>query len=87
MPRGCEVMQPAKAVHIRCNCTFEEATPMPKALSISGMVVAVLLLLIFGLDLALQFPFNGISKPMDIGFVVCSIVLAYLSWSTFRELP
>ena len=40
---------------------------MPKALSISGMVVAVLLLLIFGLDLALQFPFNGISKPMDIG--------------------
>jgi hypothetical protein len=24
---------------------------------------------------------------MDVGFVVCSIVLAYLSWSTFRELP
>lgn len=60
---------------------------MPKALSISGMVVAVLLLLIFGLDLALKFPFNHASMSMDIGFVVCSIVLAYLSWSTFRELP
>jgi hypothetical protein len=60
---------------------------MPKALSISGMVVAVLLLLIFGLDLALKFPFNQASMPMDIGFVVCALVLAYLSWSTFRELP
>ena len=87
MPRGCEVMQPAKAVHIRCNCTFEEATLMPKALSISGMVVAVLLLLIFGLDLAVDFPFAGDTTMMDVGFVVCSIVLAYLSWSTFRELP
>jgi len=80
-------MQPAKAVHIRCNCTFEEATPMPKVLSITGMVVAVLLLLIFGLDLALDFPFSGDTTMMDVGFVVCSVVLAYLSWSTFRELP
>ena len=31
---------------------------MPKVLCIVGMVVAVLLLLVFGLDLAIQFPFR-----------------------------
>jgi hypothetical protein len=66
---------------------LEEDTPMPKALSISGMVVAVLLLLLFGLDLALKFPFSGAEPVMDIGFVVCSVLLAYMSWSTYRELP
>lgn len=59
---------------------------MPKALSISGMVVAVLLLLLFGLDLALQFPFGRV-LVMDIGFVICAVLLAYMSWSTYRELP
>jgi len=60
---------------------------MPKALSITGMVVAVLLLLIFGLDLGLGFPFKKSSAMMDIGFLVCSAILAYMSWSTYRELP
>jgi hypothetical protein len=60
---------------------------MPKALSITGMVVAVLLLLIFGLDLGLGFPFKKSSMMMDIGFLVCSAILAYMSWSTYRELP
>lgn len=60
---------------------------MPKALSITGMVVAVLLLLIFGLDLGLGFPFKGSSSTMDIGFLICSAILAYMSWSTYRELP
>ena len=59
---------------------------MPKALSITGMAVAVLLLLIFGLDLGLQFPF-GRNTPMDVGFIICSAILAYMSWSTYRELP
>jgi hypothetical protein len=58
---------------------------MPKALTISGMVVAVLLLLPFGLDLALQFPFGRASMAMDIAFVVCAAMLGYMSWSAFRE--
>lgn len=58
---------------------------MPKALSISGMVVAALLLLLFGLDLALQFPFGRVIT-MDVGFLVCSVILAYMSWSAYREL-
>ena len=58
---------------------------MPKALCIVGIVVAVLLLVVFGLDLAIGFPFGKASTAMDIGFVVCSLVVGYLSWTTFRE--
>jgi len=58
---------------------------MPKILSISGMVVAGVLLLLFGLDLALGQPFQKVDTTMDIMFVVSSLMLAYLSWSTFRE--
>ncbi|MEX0714354.1 MAG: hypothetical protein WD278_18605 [Pirellulales bacterium] len=60
---------------------------MPKALSIIGMIVAICLLLMFGLDLALGFPFSKASQAMDIAFLICALVLAYLSWSTYRELP
>ena len=60
---------------------------MPRALSISGIVVAILLVLVFGLDLAIRFPFSQASKMMDIGFLVAALILGYLSWSTLRELP
>ncbi|HUY32135.1 MAG TPA: hypothetical protein VMV69_05095 [Pirellulales bacterium] len=61
---------------------------MPKGLCILGMVVAGCLLLLFGLDLALKVPFgrNDV-MAMDIGFVISATVLAYMSWTTFRELP
>ncbi|MHC4176371.1 MAG: hypothetical protein ACYSWU_02625 [Planctomycetota bacterium] len=63
---------------------------MPKALCISGMVIAVLLLLVFGVDLVIGFPFRSSSplfafKLMDIGFIICSGILGYLSWTTLRE--
>jgi len=58
---------------------------MPKALCIVGTVVAVLLLLIFGLDLATGIPFNTASQTMDVAIIVCSLLLGYLSWSTMRE--
>jgi hypothetical protein len=58
---------------------------MLKALSILALAVSVLLLLVFGLDLALGLPFYGANITMDIGFVVFSAVLGYLSWTTLRE--
>ncbi len=58
---------------------------MPRVLTISGFVVAVLVLLVFGLDLALGIPFRKVSLVMDIGFVLCAIGLGYLSWMTFRQ--
>jgi hypothetical protein len=60
---------------------------MPKALTISGLVVSCLLLLLFGLDLGLKVPFNRAQIGMDIGFVISSLILAYLSWSAYRDLP
>ncbi len=58
---------------------------MSKALCYIGIGVAGLLLLVFGLDLAIGVPFHGASMVMDIGIVVCSLVLGYLSWTTLRE--
>ena len=58
---------------------------MPKALCIVGMAVAAILLLLFGLDLGLGIVFGKMSVMMNIGFLVCAVVLGYLSWATFRE--
>jgi hypothetical protein len=59
---------------------------MPKALTITGMVVAVLLALVFLLDLATEFPFKRASTLMDIAFLICALALGYMSWSTWRDL-
>ena len=58
---------------------------MPKALCLVGTVVAVLLLLVFGLDLAVGFPFHRVSLTMDIGCLLCSVILGYMSWTTLKE--
>jgi hypothetical protein len=49
------------------------------------MVIAGLLLLIFGADLAIKFPFGRVNTLMSVSFVVSAVVLGYLSWSTYRE--
>jgi hypothetical protein len=61
---------------------------MPKAFCIAGAVVAILLLVIFGADLipGVGFPFGGQSMTIDIGMVVCSLMLGYISWATYRTL-
>ena len=58
---------------------------MPKALCLVGTVVAGLLLLVFGFDLVLRFPFGRVSLTMDIGIVLCSLGLGYISWTTLKE--
>lgn len=64
---------------------------MPKALCISGMVIAVLVFILFSSDFVLQLvndqiaPFKGAAPMMDIVFILCSVALAFLSWKTFRE--
>jgi hypothetical protein len=59
---------------------------MSKVLCIAGAVVAILLLLVFGVDLAVGFPFGRANLLMDIGLVVCALALGFLSWSTLRQL-
>lgn len=58
---------------------------MPKALTIIGIVVASLLLLLFGLDLGIKWPFQQASVAMDICFLICAAILGYLSWNTLRD--
>lgn len=59
---------------------------MSKALTIFGMVVAGLLTLVFALDMTLGIPFEGASRwGMDLGALTASLILGYLSYSTFRE--
>ena len=58
---------------------------MAKGLTILAMVVAVLVLLLFALDLVVEFPFMAASRFMDVVFVLCAIALGYLSWSAFKE--
>ena len=58
---------------------------MAKGMTIGGMVVAVLVLILFALDLVVGIPFNKASLAMDIAFVVCALGLAFLSWSTLKD--
>ena len=58
---------------------------MPKALTICGMIVSALVVLLFGADLAIGFPFQKASTMMDGLFIVCAAMLGYMSWASFRE--
>ncbi len=60
---------------------------MPKELTVVGLIVAALLFLLFGVDLALGMPFEGRSKVMDICFIVSALGLGYISWLAFRQQP
>ena len=59
---------------------------MPKVLCLTGMVVAILVLVLFVLDLVLKFPFQRFSMFMDVMFILSAAGIGYLSWSTYREL-
>lgn len=63
------------------------AGPMAKAMSIAGMVVAGLIALVFLADMipGVNIPFGGISLTTDVGFFVSALILAYLSWNSFRD--
>lgn len=58
---------------------------MPKALCIAGMVVAILVLVLFLLDLAVGLPFKRASVTLDVIFVISALILGYLSLTTLRE--
>ena len=65
---------------------------MPKALCMAGMVIAILVFILFLLDLIFGLvgpvwlaPFRYASWPMDVAFVICAAGLGVLSWLTFRE--
>jgi hypothetical protein len=59
---------------------------MEKWLCWSSMGVAVLLLLLFLLDLFVKIPFGGISTTVDIVSILASALVLYLAWDAMREL-
>lgn len=67
------------------NLLAEPELEMAKALTVLGMLVAILILLVFTLDLAISIPFGKASLAMDIGLIICGAILLYLSWSAYRE--
>lgn len=58
---------------------------MPKALCMSGMAVAILIVLLFATDLAIGMPFKRASLVMDISLLVSAALLGLISWLTLRE--
>ena len=60
---------------------------MEKRMCWAAMGVAGFLLLLFVLDLVLDFPFRGISPAVDVIGILCCGILGYLAWDTFREIP
>ena len=56
------------------------------AFTLFGFAVAAVLVILFGLDLALAVPFQRVSLLMDVTYLICGITLAGLSWSCYRDL-
>ena len=56
-----------------------------KSLCFSGMIFGILIVLLFGLDLAIKLPFGRPSWIMNTGFVIMGIILIYTGWATQKE--
>lgn len=54
---------------------------MSRVVGLIGMIIAGLVAVLFVADLAAGFPFGRLSIAIDIGFIVSSVILAYLGWS------
>ena len=50
-----------------------------------GMIVSGLVGILFIADLAAGFPFQRVSVAADIGFVLSSVILAFMSWSIMEK--
>lgn len=57
---------------------------MGKGLCIFGLITAVIVLLLFGLDIATGL-FQIGNILVDVMFIICAVLVGYLSWSALRE--
>ena len=58
---------------------------MPKALCMSGLVVAGLVIILFAADLAVGVPFKRASVMLDVSLLSSAALLGLISWFTLRE--
>lgn len=54
---------------------------MSRVIGLSGMILAVLVAVLFVADLAVGVPFGRLSIVVDVGFLLASLIVAYLGWS------
>jgi len=50
-----------------------------------GLILSGLIGILFLADLAAGFPFRRVSIALDVGFVVGSLLAAYLSWALLER--
>ena len=79
-------------VNVNSSAASQKGWLMPKALCLIGLVLAILVFLIFFLDLVLGMsgavrmaPLKYASVMNDIIFMIAAGGLAWISWATFRE--
>lgn len=70
---------------LRADVHHRGSLGMPKALCLAGMVVAILIAILFAVDLAAAMPFRRASVVMDVSLIVAAVLLGLASWMTFRE--
>ncbi|MGV3485116.1 MAG: hypothetical protein ACO1RT_11925 [Planctomycetaceae bacterium] len=65
---------------------------MPKALCLTSLVVAVIIVVLFLADAVMGFmgmatvaPLRSANLLMDITFIITGSILAFMSWATWRE--
>ena len=58
---------------------------MSKTLPLTGMIVSGRIGILFVADLAAGFPFRRVSVGADVGFLLSSLILGYLSWSVLER--
>jgi hypothetical protein len=58
---------------------------MARAMCVIGIIVALVLVLLFGTDAFLKVPFRGASMMMNVAMIVAGFMLGYTSWATLRE--
>lgn len=58
---------------------------MSRTMPFIGMAVSGLVVILFLADLAAGFPFQRVTIPGDIGFIVAGTLLAYMSWSILER--
>ena len=54
-------------------------------LPLTGMLVSGLIAILFVADLAAGFPFRRVSIPADVGFLLSSLIVGYMSWSVLEK--
>ena len=58
---------------------------MARAMCFIGIIIAILLILLFGVDAFAKVPFRGASMMMNVAMILAAMMLAYTSWATLRE--